>query len=316
MNSSSRAGAGFPHGIMFHHFHGGEHLPSQGSICADELAHMLRMYSRNHRLIPAREWYEKALADELAEDEVCLTFDDALLCQYEIALPVLEHLGLTGFWFVYSSVLMGKPELLEIYRRFRTEYYEDIDGFYEDFFNVVLSSPYADETRASLASYRHADWSHFPFYTENDTRFRFIRDNVLGAERYDEIMAVMMEKAGVAAGDLAEGLWMTAAHIRRLHDDGHMIGLHSHTHPTAMARLPAEVQAGEYRQNHEYLRDLLGEPPVTAAHPCNSYGPETLEILRRLGIRLGFRANMQRGHSTLLEMPREDHANLTRNRQR
>jgi hypothetical protein len=50
------------------------------------------------------------------------------------------------------------------------------------------------------------------------------------------------------------------------------------------------------------------------AHPCNSYGPETLSILRELGIGLGFRANMQiLSEASPFEFPREDHANILGN---
>jgi hypothetical protein len=57
---------------------------------------------------------------------------------------------------------------------------------------------------------------------------------------------------------------------------------------------------------------LLDERPVTMSHPCNSYNAMTLEILRELGITLGFRANMAGGFASELELPREDHANLIR----
>jgi hypothetical protein len=48
------------------------------------------------------------------------------------------------------------------------------------------------------------------------------------------------------------------------------------------------------------------------SHPCNSYNTTTLEVLRELGITLGFRANMAGGFDSRLERPREDHANLMR----
>jgi hypothetical protein len=49
------------------------------------------------------------------------------------------------------------------------------------------------------------------------------------------------------------------------------------------------------------------------SHPCNSYAIETIAILEKLGIRLGFRANMAAGpNRSGMEYPREDHANLLR----
>src|SRR5205085_398427 len=102
------------------------------------------------------------------------------------------------------------------------------------------------------------------------------------------------------------------AEVRSLHQSGHVIGLHSHTHPTRLNRLSDEEQRYEYRANHRYLTALLGEEPASVSHPCNSYDERTIQILRSLGIKLGFRANMTAGFDSELELPREDHANLLR----
>ena len=70
----------------------------------------------------------------LEQQHLCLTFDDALLCQYDIAKPVMDRFGITGFWFVYSSVFQGELEILEIYRYIRCVYFDTIDKFYVGFF--------------------------------------------------------------------------------------------------------------------------------------------------------------------------------------
>ena len=38
--------------------------------------------------------------EEVKENEVCITFDDALKCQIDIALQVLEDLKIKKFFFV------------------------------------------------------------------------------------------------------------------------------------------------------------------------------------------------------------------------
>ena len=57
---------------------------------------------------------------------------------------------------------------------------------------------------------------------------------------------------------------------------------------------------------------VTGRPPIVVSHPCNSYRPETLDLLRGMGVRLGFRANMAKRDYSLLELPRIDHAVLVR----
>src|SRR4051812_1212306 len=103
---------------MFHHFHGGAHARGQGAISAQQLDELLDFVGAG-RILPALEWQERSTRGTLAPDDLCITFDDALRCQVDIALPVLESRGLTAFWFVYSSVFEGVRERLEIYRHVR-----------------------------------------------------------------------------------------------------------------------------------------------------------------------------------------------------
>src|SRR5690348_4468616 len=122
-----------PRGIMFHHFSDAVHPRGQGAISEDDLVCMIRFLGREN-ILDAPEWMDRALAGRLGEDEVCLTFDDALRCQYDVAAPVLADFGISGFWFVYSSVFEGGLEPLEIYRYFRTVAFPDIDAFCDAFF--------------------------------------------------------------------------------------------------------------------------------------------------------------------------------------
>ena len=304
---------GVAHGVMFHHFHGGCHPIGQGSISADDLTALLEFVGLD-RILPAQEWLARATSNRLAPGDLCLTFDDNLRCQFDIALPVLRQFGLTAFWFAYTSVVEGKIETLEVYRQFRTTQFKSVDAFYDAFFQAVENSLEAGPVREALSTFEPATYLTFaPFYSDTDRRFRFVRDHVLGASRYAAIMDRMISSAGLTHARLAQGLWIAAEQLRLLHGEGHVIGLHSHTHPTRMNGLSPEVQRNEYERNHACLTQLLGRPPVAMSHPCNSYNAATLGILKDLGIRVGFRANMvplQEYVDRALERPREDHANL------
>jgi peptidoglycan/xylan/chitin deacetylase (PgdA/CDA1 family) len=125
----------------------------------------------------------------------------------------------------------------------------------------------------------------------------------------------MIAASGFNGSAIAKQLWMTDEHLLNLHDEGHLIGLHSYSHPTRLAELSRRKQREEYRKNSEHLLKVLGSRPECMSHPCNSYDPETLRLLEELGIRLGFRANMQEIVArSSFEFPREDHANIIKNR--
>lgn len=311
-DAARSAAARIPHGLMFHHFHGDNHPPAQGSLSADELRALLNQVGRE-RLLPAAAWLERAVHGRLRPEDVCLTFDDCLRCQYDVAEPVLRELGLTAFWFVPTSVLQGHLLRLEIYRAFRDRRFASVQEFYASFEKAVDASRLSTRARRALESFDPSSYlSDYPFYTEGDRRFRYLRDEVLGPTAYQSIMDAMIRQAGLRLRDLAENLWMDDECLLRLHAAGHIIGLHSHTHPTRIGDMRPGGQIREYRANHTYLANLLGKPPVTAAHPCGSYSRTTLRILREMGIQVAFRSNMSMLEHSELEIPREDAANLRR----
>jgi len=302
-----------PHGIMFHHFYDDKHCNGQGAISAEQLRDIIDHYGRDN-ILPAKEWFDRAIGKRLKSNDICLTFDDSLLCQYEVALPVLEKYNLTAFWFVYTSVMDGEIEMFEVHRKFRSVRFTDIDDFYETFFRAVEKSAYGSDVESALKNYSHDNWKTYPFYTKNDTKFRYIRDTVLGITKYNHIMSVIMQDYKINLSEFASDLWMTAEHLKTLNSRGHIIGLHSHTHPMLLSKLPASEQRKEYQRNYKFIFDTLGERPVSMSHPRNSYNEETLSILENdLKIQLGFRDNMKElaAHSKY-EFPREDHANILR----
>ncbi|MDP3999609.1 MAG: polysaccharide deacetylase family protein [bacterium] len=316
-----------PHGIMFHHFHGGNYLPSQGSVSADDFKKILEFVGPK-RILPPAEWLDKLVKKALKPEDLCLTFDDGLLDQIEVALPILESLGLKAFWFVYSGVFSAEGgsasdgeglENMELYRVFRTQYFKDLDDFYRLFFQKV-----SDSEMASLANSQEITRAvselrkTFPFYSKNDAKFRIFRDKILRKQNYERIMDALLKERGVEKSVLAKNLWMNNRHLKYLAGNGHAVGLHSYSHPTALADLRPEEQLREYQKNYSHLEKVCGKKPTVMSHPCNSYSDDTLRILKQLGIACGFRSNLFPGKSgghlnaSDLEIAREDHANLMR----
>jgi len=298
------------YGVMFHHFFDETHPKGQGAISAGDFGDLITSLGREN-ILPAEEWMRRALAGTLGNKDICLTFDDALKCQYDVAVPVLKALDLTAFWFVYSSVFQGNLEVLEIYRHFRTTEFAGIDDFYAEF-SERAHALYPAQCQAALTGFSPDGYlAAYPFYTKGDRIFRYLRDDVLGVERYQEVMQSMMDKRDFDPRAASAQLWMRDDDLKALRDAGHVIGLHSYTHPTRLCELSPERQKTEYQKNFDHLRGVLGEAPVTMSHPCNSYSDYTVAILRGMGVKLGFRANMQKVENmSAYEFPRQDHANL------
>jgi peptidoglycan/xylan/chitin deacetylase (PgdA/CDA1 family) len=298
--------------LMFHHFCGEHHPRGQGAISADELARLIEWIGPRN-ILPAADWLRAFHRGSLLPNQTCLTFDDNLRCQYDIALPVLDHYKLTAFWFVYTCYSTEKllPRL-EVYRHFRTVQFPEIEAFYDEFFASAVQL-YGDEVTIWLEQFDRSRFPMYPsYYSLNDCRFRQSRDSLLGEQRYFGIMDQMLAKYGFDAEDIAQAVLMSDVKIFDLHRRGHILGLHSHTHPTDLSRFSEDRQVWEYERNLAALQAIIGEKPITMSHPCNSYDASTLRLLDRLGIELGFRADIAKATYSRLELPRRDHSDLMR----
>ena len=120
-----------PHGIMFHHFIGKKKVSSLGAITPQHLEKIILSHGLGN-ILPAKEWFDRALTNSLLSDQICITFDDALRSQINLALPVLKKYDLTAFWFIYSSVFQGKGGSFEVYRHFYDTYFQSFEHFFED----------------------------------------------------------------------------------------------------------------------------------------------------------------------------------------
>jgi len=77
----------YTHSIMFHHFHGADHPKGQGSISGNDFEEMIDWLTERYNLLSADLYMESLEQGALKQDDICLSFDDALLCQADIAVP-------------------------------------------------------------------------------------------------------------------------------------------------------------------------------------------------------------------------------------
>lgn len=309
----------FFHGIMFHHFHDNQqHIKSQGSISQDDLDKIIKYIGRNN-ILNADEFIEKLKKNKLKNNEVCFTFDDAIKCQIDIALPVLEDYKIKSFFFIYTSILEGQPDNLEIFRFFRINKFEKIDNFYNKFYKFLNleTHNFLSSQKEKLKIFKQK----FPFYSTEDIKFRIIRDYFLKKNKYEETMFEMMNHYNFKYEDYYKKLFFEANDISNLNNLGHEIGLHSHSHPTLLEKLSYKKQKKEYEKCLFHLNKILKNRKneiISMSHPCGSYDYRTLEILSNLNIEIGFKQimgiekdkGMKKVNNTYLEIARQDHSSI------
>jgi len=313
INRNSQEGSAIgPSGLMFHHFHGGRHLSDgQGSLSGGDLEKILLSIGLKNILNP-QTWFERMHSGQLKPSDRCLTFDDGLLSQYDVALPILNKFSLKAFWFIYSAPFEGEQCFFEIIRKFRNKHFANFQNYFEVFLEeakISLKSLAQDiQYNRFFKTYK----SKFSFYKEEEIIYRFIRNHKLTKQQYLKICKNLLQKYKVNISELSMLIWMTNKHLQILATENHEVGLHSYDHPFHLGGLSKNQQLYQYKKNAQHLQSI-GIRPRSAAHPCGSYSKETLNILNSLSINCGFKSdsatNNKRKFSHLV-IPREDSACL------
>lgn len=269
-----------PHGLLAHYFSGEGFPEAQGSLSLETFQALLREYGK--RLCPAKEWLDR-LAKGTLRDAVALTFDDGLYEAYAIVRQLLASEGLTAFWSIYTGPYVGVENLMERYRWLRNHGFPGgVEGFYAEWAKLV--DPDVGCPEDYLANYT--------YLTDADRRFRWWRDMTAPAA-YEDTMDDMVTNAGL--DDLDRQWWMTPSQLRDLHRSGHVLGIHTHSHPYDMARMSLEQTCLEYATSRAVLASVLECDPntlTTMSHPRGLAHPQSPVALERMGFTLGWGSSM------------------------
>jgi len=293
-------------GLMFHHISGPGHPAVQGSVSLDDFQRILDKHWPT--LCNAQNFLSAHVINGLDPEDEVLTFDDGLSSQW-LAEPILRERGLTAFWFVPTAPLIGVASRLEIWRWIRTQCFPTMEAFYDAFWATLP----ADIPRYAPAGYLR----DHTYLSSQDRAFRRARDHGLTALDYERAMErveQMQWAREVPIPTRAESLrdrWLSEGQLRTLWSQGHVIGMHSHSHPTTLATLTHEAQEVEY-MTATWILEALYDRPTAMSHPCNEYSAHGLQYLTRLGYVLGFRATPLVAEWGPLEVPRVDSADLVK----
>ncbi|OOB79516.1 MAG: hypothetical protein BEN18_00465 [Epulopiscium sp. Nuni2H_MBin001] len=262
---------------MFHYFYDQDKYPKvQGSISAQRLEKIINKYN----IISAKEWMEKYETKSLKEDELFISLDDGLKEQLDIALPVLQKYNLTALWNINTNPTKGGIDNLDLYRYFRNYCFATVEEFYQQFFYTV-SVGVTNCDNIDIGDYL----CNSPFYSYDDKKFRYVRDVILGKD-YNKVMDNMIQQYGLDPYML--DLWIGEKDIQQLSQTGHVIGLHTHNHPTNMDGLTKIEQYEELYLNKKILDKITNTNIIAAAYPCGKYNEDTIDVLIDLGVKYAF----------------------------
>jgi peptidoglycan/xylan/chitin deacetylase (PgdA/CDA1 family) len=92
----------------------------------------------------------------------------------------------------------------------------------------------------------------------------------------------------ITTGLIGRRTFLDAGEIRQLRSSGHLIGSHSHSHPSIYRELDRDRMVVEWRQSCDILAQLLGEPCLTAAVPGGEISRAVLRSADAAGLRYLF----------------------------
>ena len=184
-------------GIMFHHLHDNKKFQkSDGSITGKSLEKLINKIGKDNILNPNNLKNSDFLNDKKNNNKFFLTFDDGLKCQITIASKILKKHNIKAFFFIFSSILTKDVDLLEVYRDFRYTKYNNIDLFYEDFFNEIYNKFkirtkfFFKENKLEIIRFKKVS----PYYSLNDIKFRLVRNTLINEKKYKELMFYLLKK--------------------------------------------------------------------------------------------------------------------------
>lgn len=233
---------------------------------AAEFAVHMSVLADAFNVIPLAEGVHMLGEGRLPSRAVAISFDDGYADNYEVALPVIRHYGLTATFFVASGYLDGgcmfNDLVIEACRHAPS-------GNWSTGLEGVGDLP-VDDTGSRLAA----------------------RDRLLAALKYlppqqREYEAVRL--LADAGGRRPDRLMMSSEQLLQLSRAGMDIGAHTRTHPI-LAEIDASAAEAEIIRGRDELATITGRTPALFAYPNGKPEIDFIERDVSLARRLGFEA--------------------------
>jgi len=254
--------------LLYHRVAAPAYDPWRLAVAPETFDRQLDFLAAEFRVMPLAELAAAALAGDVPDRAVAITFDDGYLDNLEAALPLLEshrvpatlylatgYVGATAYWWdELCALLTGpgeRPPRLEL----------TLGGH-----RVAAATGDAGERRRALTEVVHPALRH------------------AGGDAVEQGLARLREWAGGAAAPGADaGRPMTRAELERIAaSDLIELGAHTVRHLSVPA-LPRAAQRAEIAASRDLVAELAGTPPASFSFPFGDNDPLSRLAVRRCG---------------------------------
>lgn len=222
-------------------------------VPASLFAAQMKWLGRHYEVLPVGAGFERLRSGRLnGRPCAAVSFDDGYRDNFAVAAPILNRFGLRATFFVTTGFLAGQP----------------------------LWFDQASAAWQKLGPFRAAQVSGQPVARTLDQWLSGLK-SLDASDR----LAVLDRLPRTALLEEVFGA-MRVEQIQMLHEQGHEIGSHSHSHPI-LTQLPAAALSSELVESRRLIGQWLGEVPTGICYPNGNVDQKVADVAADSGYAYG-----------------------------
>ena len=255
-------------------------------VSVEALRAQLELLGRSWEFVSRDELLAAAAGEATLPERGCaVTFDDGLRCQAELALPVLDELGIPAIFFVPGKPL-AEGRVLHVHKVHALR--ERVDDA------ELLELVGAEDVPEDVAR------EHYRYDAPQAARVKYLLNMALPADERDRVVGAAFAEVFPDEAAFAAELYMSQDQIRGLASS---VGAHSYAHePHAL--LPPDELDRDLERCTTLLEEITGVRPRAFSYPHGTASTVDVCTARRLaaaGYRVAF--TMERALNRSLNEP-------------
>jgi len=255
-------------------------------VSVEALRAQLELLGRSWEFVSRDELLAAAAGEATLPERGCaVTFDDGLRCQAELALPLLERLGIPAIFFVPGKPL-AEGRVLHVHKVHALR--ERVDDA------ELLELVGAEDVPEDVAR------EHYRYDAPQAARVKYLLNMALPADERDRVVGAAFAEVFPDEAAFAAELYMSQDQIRGLASS---VGAHSYAHePHAL--LPPDELDRDLERCTTLLEEITGVRPRAFSYPHGTASTVEVCTARRLaaaGYRVAF--TMERALNRSLNEP-------------
>jgi peptidoglycan/xylan/chitin deacetylase (PgdA/CDA1 family) len=222
---------------------------------------------------------------ELSKSAILVTFDDGLKEQYEVALPILDRMGIPAVFYINTSnITEGKVSLVHKIHLLL------VSLPFEEYQNYVLNSAVKLYGKTLELVNKAIAVKHYNYDSLDRAMLKYFLNFILNFEEQSSIIGTFFEETFPGKEpQMCEDMYMSKDNIVKLGNRWYL-GSHSHRH-IPLGLYSEEVIDEDIKISNKIIKEITGFTPFTISYPYGSIeavGELVQSKAKENGLKFGF----------------------------